>query len=84
MHSITRATGEGAEKLSKFRQCYYRMVAGSNLAHCFKAKCPCVHYFPRFTIYTHYKGALFKVESYLDGTERAYQIGISMFGIEMW
>ena len=37
MHSITRATEEGAEKLSKFRQCYYRMVAGSNLAHCFKA-----------------------------------------------
>ena len=35
-------------------------------------------------IYTHYKGALFKVESYLDGTERAYQIGISVFGIEMW
>ena len=48
MHSIT--TGEGAEKLSKFRQCYYRMVAGSNLAHCFKANCSCVHYFPRFTL----------------------------------
>lgn len=80
MHSITRATREGAEKLSKFRQCYYRMVAG-NLAHCFKAKCPCVHYFPRFT---HSKRVHFKVESYLDGTERAYQIGISVFGIEMW